>query len=241
MKELMQIGGFAAKAGVTIRALRHYDRIGLLKPGLHKESGYRMYSYADFIKLEQILCLKFLGFGLGDIKRLLNGKAELAESILMQKQMLQSKILQLNKILGAIRDYETGFKSIDTDWELIINIIRRINMEESKDWAMQFYSGEQLERIGTPNYSPEQAERDSQRWGSLFAKIRSVIDKPKDSAEVREVMQEYYSLINEFTKGHKDIENSLGNLWSNIGLAPDEMRRYYEMNADVFEFIERNK
>lgn len=241
MRKLMQIGEFAAKAGVTIRALRHYDRIGLLKPALHKESGYRMYSYADFIKLEQILCLKFLGFSLGDIKKLLSGKAEITESISMQKQMLQSKLLQLNKILGAINDYETGFKSIDTDWELIINVIRRINMDETKDWAKQFYTGEQLERNGTPVYSPEQAERDSQRWGSLFAKIRSVMDKPKDSEEVSAVMEEYHSLINEFTKGHKDIENSLGNLWSNIGSAPEEMRRYYEMNADVFEFIERNK
>ena len=51
---------FAELAGVTVRTLHHYDRLGLLKP-LRTHSGYRCYSEAHLAQLEQIVALKFIG------------------------------------------------------------------------------------------------------------------------------------------------------------------------------------
>ncbi|MGA7130436.1 MAG: MerR family transcriptional regulator [Chthoniobacterales bacterium] len=50
---------FAALAGVTVRALHHYDRLALLKPVRRTEAGYRLYSERDLARLEQIVLLKF--------------------------------------------------------------------------------------------------------------------------------------------------------------------------------------
>ena len=63
MSRLYRIQEFAALAGVTVKALRHYERIGLLKPS-RTSSGYRTYTYTDLERLEQIVALKFLGFPL---------------------------------------------------------------------------------------------------------------------------------------------------------------------------------
>ena len=65
---------FAKRAAVTIRALHHYDRLGLLKPSGRTASGYRVYSDRDFARLEQIVALKFIGFPLSQIRELLHRK-----------------------------------------------------------------------------------------------------------------------------------------------------------------------
>jgi len=58
-------------SGVSPRALRYYDEIGLLKPAWVALSGYRMYGPNEVSRLQQILLYKELGFSLEDIKGLL--------------------------------------------------------------------------------------------------------------------------------------------------------------------------
>ena len=49
--------------GISVQTLHHYDRIALLKPSLRLSNGYRLYSEQDLLKLQQIIALKFFGFG----------------------------------------------------------------------------------------------------------------------------------------------------------------------------------
>lgn len=58
------ISEFAQKASVSVRTLRFYDKVGLLSPTSYTEAGYRLYTDTDFLRLQQILALKFLGFSL---------------------------------------------------------------------------------------------------------------------------------------------------------------------------------
>ena len=60
-------GEFAKKANVTLRTIRYYDRQGILKPSKVADNGYRLYTDADFAKLQKILSLKYLGFSLEEI------------------------------------------------------------------------------------------------------------------------------------------------------------------------------
>src|SRR5215472_5198018 len=62
---------FAEFAGVTVRALHHYERLGLLKPK-RTAAGYRVYGLGDLERLEQIVALRFLGLPLRQIKVLLD-------------------------------------------------------------------------------------------------------------------------------------------------------------------------
>ena len=62
--------------GVSVQTLHHYDHIGLLKPSVRLTNGYRLYSERDLLKLQQIIALKFFGFGLSQIKTLLTGNVE---------------------------------------------------------------------------------------------------------------------------------------------------------------------
>ena len=65
-----RIHEFAHLAGVTVKALHHYDRLGLLTPR-RSETGYRVYRECDLERLEQIVALKFLGLPLKQIRAVL--------------------------------------------------------------------------------------------------------------------------------------------------------------------------
>ncbi|MGB7730210.1 MAG: MerR family transcriptional regulator [Candidatus Acidiferrum sp.] len=78
-KEVYRAKEFASLAGVTVRALHHYDRLGLLRPKQRSEAGYRLYGVRDFARLEQIVVLKFLGIPLKQIRGLLEPDAKLAD------------------------------------------------------------------------------------------------------------------------------------------------------------------
>jgi DNA-binding transcriptional MerR regulator len=65
------VGAVAKLAGVSVRLLHHYDRIGLLEPSGRSAAGYRIYSLADLKRLQQVLFYRELGFTLEDIARIL--------------------------------------------------------------------------------------------------------------------------------------------------------------------------
>jgi DNA-binding transcriptional MerR regulator len=60
VSRLYRVQEFAQRAGVTVKALHHYDRLGLLC-ARRTASGYRLYNEFDFERLEKITALKFLG------------------------------------------------------------------------------------------------------------------------------------------------------------------------------------
>jgi DNA-binding transcriptional MerR regulator len=68
------VGELSTLAGVSVRALHHYDEIGLLVPSGRSDAGYRLYSYADLERLHEILVWRQLGFALDDIRALLDDK-----------------------------------------------------------------------------------------------------------------------------------------------------------------------
>jgi DNA-binding transcriptional MerR regulator/uncharacterized glyoxalase superfamily protein PhnB len=67
-----KVGQLAEVSGVTVRALHHYDRTGLLRPARQTAAGHRVYAPENVTRLYRILALRRLGFGLAEIKRLLD-------------------------------------------------------------------------------------------------------------------------------------------------------------------------
>ena len=97
---------FAKRAGVTIRALHHYDRLGLLKPSGHTHAGYRVYSDRDFARLEQIVALKFIGFPLYQIRDILRKDTDLRAALERQHRILAEKHEHLERAMKAVERAE---------------------------------------------------------------------------------------------------------------------------------------
>src|ERR1700733_14964925 len=94
---------FAKSAGGTIRALHHYDRLGLLKPSSRTAAGYRVYSEGDLARLEQIVALKFIGFPLSQIPELVHrNDTDLCAALRQQRQILAEKRDHLSRAIEAM-------------------------------------------------------------------------------------------------------------------------------------------
>src|SRR5258708_6956065 len=98
---------FAGRAGVTVRTLHHYDRLGLLPPARRTESGYRLYGADELARLGQIATLKFVGFPLERIRALLDGRAlDLASTLRLQREVVAEQRRRLEVALTAIERAE---------------------------------------------------------------------------------------------------------------------------------------
>jgi DNA-binding transcriptional MerR regulator len=104
---MLTIGAFSRMSHVSIKALRFYDEIGLLKPTrVDGESGYRYYAANLLPRLHRILFLKELGFSLDEIGQLLKGDVPLASVRRMLRQQLKSskqKVHQEQRRLAHIK------------------------------------------------------------------------------------------------------------------------------------------
>ena len=98
----MNVGEVAALAGVTVRTLHHYDRIGLLSPSGRTSSGYRQYAPADLDRLHQVLLYRELGFSLEEVAALLSGDADPAEHLRGQHRLLRDRLERTREMLAAV-------------------------------------------------------------------------------------------------------------------------------------------
>jgi DNA-binding transcriptional MerR regulator len=130
---MLRIGEFAWLSQVTVETLRHYDRIGLLKPvHLDRFTGYRYYSLDQLPRLNRILALKDLGLSLEKIAQMLDQEisADEIRDILERKQVelkehiqeaqrrlarVQARLSQI-EMEGKMPDFEILLKSVKAQW-----------------------------------------------------------------------------------------------------------------------------
>lgn len=103
-----RIGMFSKMNQVTIKTLRHYDEIGLLKPAYVEQwTGYRYYTTEQLPILHKILALRDMGFTLEEIKQILGGASQ--QSLLMKKKAeLMTKIAEDTMKLAQVECYLSG-------------------------------------------------------------------------------------------------------------------------------------
>jgi len=238
---------FSALAGVTVRALHHYDRLALLKPR-RTDAGYRVYSSSDLERLERIVALKFLGLPLKQIKSVLDrDDRTLAGVLRAQRRALEEKRRRLDLAIGAIRDAERAVEcSGSAGTAVMTRIIEVIEMQENTEYFKQFYSDDawaELEKrraAMTPEMR-QRAEDGSRRWMELYRDIEAAIaqdDRP-DSPRAQALAERWTSLVEEFTLGHQGVSEGLRKVWANKDSWPAQMQQAAGpfMDPQVWHFI----
>ena len=111
----MTIGEMSRITGVTIRTLRHYDRMGLLPPEEVTEAGYRLYGEKSLHRLHTILLLRETGLPLESIRRLLDDPHATPDRLLkMQEALLKMQRAHIDRLLALTRELqEKGMTAMD--------------------------------------------------------------------------------------------------------------------------------
>lgn len=100
---LLKVGALARQTGLTVRALHHYDRIGLLKPSGRSAAGYRLYNRDDVARLHAIQVLRQSGLTLAAIGELLSGDGLPRHRIVTQQiEALDREIARATALRGRL-------------------------------------------------------------------------------------------------------------------------------------------
>lgn len=128
-------GDFARMAQVSVRTIRFYDKQNILKPSYVTPAGARFYTDSDFVKLQQILLLKYLGFSLEEIKGMTIDNVDhhfLKNSLTMQKKLIADKIEQMQLVEQAIDNTVNALEeNHEIDWSQMLHLIHLTGMEKS--------------------------------------------------------------------------------------------------------------
>jgi DNA-binding transcriptional MerR regulator len=106
-----RIGEVATATGLTVRALHHYDQIGLVVPSVRTSGGHRLYTSADLVLLYEVTAMRQLGLSLDQVGIVLAGRTDVRRVIDQQLEHVDRQIRmaqRLRKQLIAARDADNA-------------------------------------------------------------------------------------------------------------------------------------
>jgi DNA-binding transcriptional MerR regulator len=164
---VLKIGELATRSGLTVRALHHYDSIGLLTPSARADSGYRLYNRADVARLHQIQALRRFGMSLADIGTFLaSPDAPFADVVAQQIDALGQQIAQATALRERLSQLHLqiagGGEPALTDW---LSALELMNLYD------KYFSKDELRRLP---FWQQDARRNS-GWVALVQQIQALM------------------------------------------------------------------
>lgn len=215
------MGELASRTGLSVRALHHYEEIGLLVPSGRTEAGHRLYADEEVLRLQQIASLRALGFSLGEIQECLDAEgyspirvielhiARLRERIESERRLCE----RLEGIVAFLVVRESSAREVSAE-RFVEAVMEVTKMSENIE---KHYTAEQLEQLERRKQEVgEQRIREVEaEWPRLIERVEAEMEAGTDPANerVQELARRWMKLVEEFTGGDAGIRQSLGNVW----------------------------
>jgi MerR family transcriptional regulator, thiopeptide resistance regulator len=162
---------FAALAGVTVKTLHHYDRVGLLQPR-RTAARYRVYAAADLTRLRQILALRSLGLPLRRVRELLApGAPPLHLTLQQQRHVLEERRRHIDRAIRALEAAEAGLAGSPDAAGALQTLIEAIGMQDSVDEMRRYYSDEVWDA-----WRHYYDEWPAAAWRALYRDVNALLD-----------------------------------------------------------------
>jgi DNA-binding transcriptional MerR regulator len=149
------VSELAELTGVTVRALHHYDEIGLLTPTRRSDAGYRLYSEADVQRLGRIVALRSTGMGLADVGAALDGSSATREEV------LRRRLLELDQQAASVARQRVLLVRTQEAQDMEVNMGPEDMLKVFGDHDPGAFEEEAAERWGTTDAYAESRRRTS--------------------------------------------------------------------------------
>ncbi|MCU4988979.1 MerR family transcriptional regulator [Bacillus cereus] len=198
------ISEFAGVGDVTVRTLRYYDKINLLKPSDYTEGGHRLYTKDDLYVLQQIQSFKHLGFSLGEIQNIILQRDIEAEDFLrkmhFQREVLLAEEERITKVLSHMDEMTKKFQKEErVDVALFSSFLQTFIWEkENKEWLEEHFSTDSVRAFYN---NKELKEKFDQRFMNVIGTLKKYKEEEKDPShhDVQVTLEEFFNLIEEVT------------------------------------------
>lgn len=214
---------FAGRMGVSVKALRVYERAGLIRPK-RTQAGWRVYGAACAERLAAVLALKDLGLSLQRIRVLLDAPGVDLDAVLaVQEAALAQTRERATRALAAVRAARRALARGDRlSPDDLATLARRTMMTKGPTWppafedvAKRVYTAEQIAAFARePQPSAEQHARIQSEWAQVYADI-DALGAGADAASPAglAIARRALALIQEFTQGSQERWNGAYRFW----------------------------
>lgn len=181
------ISRVAELSGLSVRALHHYDEIGLLRPSGRNAAGYRRYSRGDLLRLQEIVAWRRLGFSLRETRALLDEHGyDRAAALRRQRELAGSRSAELAAMIAAL---DAAIAALDEGGELEEEtMFDGLAADPYAEEAERLYAGTsryEESRRRTAGYSGDDWQRLSAEADAIaedFARLRGAGSRPGEAA-----------------------------------------------------------
>jgi DNA-binding transcriptional MerR regulator len=213
------VGELARITGVTVRALHHYDDIGLVVPSQRSAAGYRLYGDRDVLRLQQVLLFRQLGMALAEIAPVLDDPSfDRVAALRQHREVLVGKRARLDAMLAAL-DAAVRLEEVTMTEEQVKSLFDGFSPEQ--------YEDEARERWGNTDAYKESARRAKQYGKAEWEAIRRESDAiyaglaalmqagvAVGDARVRELVDAHRAHIDRwFYPCSRDMQRGLGEMY----------------------------
>jgi DNA-binding transcriptional MerR regulator len=233
----------AAQFGTSLKALRLYERMGMLCPPRTK-AGWRVYGPRDFERLHAILSLKQLGLPLARIAELLrSGKADLDVLLAVQEETLLRTRAETDhalRLIAIARARLAGKEDLSADD--FAQLVRRISATvlrwtpELEELAQRFYTPKQLAQL---RGNGRDSAALSEGWEHVMIGVEAIERDGDPTSEAALALgREMVALFRKSAKGDKAFWNSSARFWGEAIHDPS-VSQQLQMSAARYEFVGR--
>ena len=204
--------------GISIRTLRYYDEIGLLKPTRVSEAGYRLYDGKALEKLWQIVFFRELEVPLSEIKEIMeDAKCDKKETLIMQKALLEQKRNRLNALIELIEDRMKGVNAMnfemftDEDVNKIMEHSLEVMEQKDKDIIIDKYGTlEDYKQLMAQGLKDEkQMAQFIKIYGSKDKAIEASLQATGDKEKLKEQQNEIDATYKQFAVAMRNDDTGL--------------------------------
>lgn len=215
MANYYRVKAFSELTSVTIRTLHYYDEIGLLKPGHKSVGGHRLYTEEDLLKLQQITTLKFMGFPLSEIQKLLQKiDFDIRDSLKIQADALADEAMRIKNAANLIQ-YLVDQLEIknNVDWQTVAKIIEVMQMNETaiSDWNNKYLpqdeQGDFKKLSGL--FTREQWQSYQSRWIILLNAVKQNLHVDPESEIGLKLAEDWLSFIDDIYRDYPELRRKL--------------------------------
>lgn len=199
LKMMLKVGDLAKRSGLTVRALHHYDTIGLLTPSARSDSGYRLYNSADIARLHQVQALRRFGVPLAGIVAFLASPGSQLQAIVEQQiAALDRQIDQAALLRGQLTDLQrqigAGEEPDLSTWLSTLELMTVYN---------NYFTKDELECM--PLF--QQRAKGQPEWRALVAKVQALMDADArpDNPDAQQLAQHWMTMLERDTAGNPEF------------------------------------
>ena len=235
-----RIARFAALTGVTVRALQHYDRVGLLRPG-RTESGHRVYSDSDRKRVQHIVALRAVGMSLQRIAQVVEAPpARLPEILQDHRASLEQTRAGIDEAIQTLERLQEVITSAPagqddcTKESVLDRLAAAVERHDVLETMRGYFSDDAWARWGESYFH----DWPSAAWRALFRDVESSLGVDPDSERARDLVTRWTALWSSETGTDPALVRAIHEGYARAWRARDRwprvlQRRYAEFRIEA--------